>query len=266
MPIDYARTGMELVCDAIAGTASAFLVSPFVTVIDRSIIKQANGSEAFWVGMRKGFYELFTTPWRTVSRRDFLIVWGLYAGTYVAANCIETTMKAIGKDPELPKFFGAAAVNIFLCVRKDVIFTKIFSNVPIYRAYPTSSYLLFAIRDSMTVASAFNLPKLLSGKEAVTPEEKKKEKAIQVATPIITQILSAPIHLLALDLYNFKSSTSFARIARMTTNFPVTVAGRVARIGPAFGIGGIGNTEFRRELKRFTGTLSSPIPLIEKNL
>lgn len=45
-----------------AGGISGFLVSPFNTIVDRSVIENANGKTPLWRGVYNGLKSLFTQP------------------------------------------------------------------------------------------------------------------------------------------------------------------------------------------------------------
>ncbi|CAM9732604.1 unnamed protein product [Choristocarpus tenellus] len=64
--------------------------------------------------------------------------------------------------------------------------------------------------------------------------------------PAAVQFLSTPLHLLGLDLYNNPKNLPAQRVSFITREYAASVTARIARIGPAFGIGGVGNTAFRK--------------------
>ena len=70
----------------------------------------------------------------------------------------------------------------------------------------------------------------------------------QLLSPIMVQFASTPYHLLALDLYNRKGESWASRWAAIKAKYSATTALRIARIGPAFGIGGISNRIMREDL------------------
>jgi hypothetical protein len=54
--------GLCLLKDNFCGLLSALFVAPFCTIVDKSIIQNANGSVPLWKGVRNGLSELFFKP------------------------------------------------------------------------------------------------------------------------------------------------------------------------------------------------------------
>ncbi|PHJ24439.1 sequence orphan [Cystoisospora suis] len=185
----------RLTVDAVAAGLASFGVSPFVTVIDRSIVRNAAGVQTLRSSLSDGFRQLFTRPVQCFAGRDFRIVFGVYAGTYLGANSAVTLGHYFNQSEsktEVLKFIAATAANMYLCIRKDIIFAKLFgrsslpqtagasaeplggagSGVPsgtasqtvqkVVRAaprrFPLISTLLFVCRDCLTIAASFNAP------------------------------------------------------------------------------------------------------------
>jgi hypothetical protein len=46
----------------VAGLTSGFLVSPFNTIVDKSVIENANGKTPLWTGVYNGLKTLLTKP------------------------------------------------------------------------------------------------------------------------------------------------------------------------------------------------------------
>lgn len=70
----------------------------------------------------------------------------------------------------------------------------------------------------------------------------------QLVSPGLVQLFSTPIHILGLDLYNHPASSCRARLRVVKSSFMPAIVMRVARIGVAFGVGGLGNTSIRNKL------------------
>lgn len=140
---------------------SSFAVAPFITLIDRSIFENASGRRSMGASIKDGLRELFTKPWRAFARPEFRLIWGVYMGTYIVANGVESYCKYNDINPELPKFIFVSAANMSLSVLKDKALTKMFGQTA-PKALPLLSYLLFFTRDSMTIAASFNAPRYLS--------------------------------------------------------------------------------------------------------
>ena len=76
------------------------------------------------------------------------------------------------------------------------------------RPVPKKSLALFTVRDAATVATSFVFPKpvgkILKDKFPNLTDEEARAAA-QLICPVTVQAFTAPIHLLALDLYNRES-------------------------------------------------------------
>ena len=67
----------------------------------------------------------------------------------------------------------------------------------------------------------------------------------QIVTPCSMQILSTPLHLFGLDLYNREDISNKDRIQFIQKEYFKTTLARMARIFPAYGIGGVINKNIR---------------------
>lgn len=75
--------------------------------------------------------------------------------------------------------------------------------------------------------------------------------AAQLLVPILSQLVATPVHLLGLDLYSSPGRGARGeRAGRIRRALVGTTAVRCARIVPAFGVGGIVNTELRGWFRR----------------
>ena len=106
---------------------------------------------------------------------------------------------------------------------------------------------LFATRDTMTILASFTLPGILSTKMQDSGYTKGTSDVLsQLLTPVSMQILSTPLHLLGLNLYNREVATSQERIKFIGQEYVKTTLARMARIFPAFGVGGVINKSVRK--------------------
>jgi hypothetical protein len=153
---------------------------------------------------------------------------------------------------DFPKFALTSATNVSLSILKDRAFAKMFkvNNTQPVR-FPPASLGLFGVRDSLTILASFTLPpkitpifQHLTGLSAST-----SSTICQLATPLSIQLLSVPMHLYALDLYNKPVSSNQLRLEFIKREYTKTVLARWARILPAFGIGGVLNTKLLNVLK-----------------
>lgn len=73
--------------------------------------------------------------------------------------------------------------------------------------------------------------------------------AAQFVAPAAVQLISTPLHLLGLDLYNRDGAVGWKERARkVRVDWLKSSFARMARIVPAFGVGGVVNTGVRKSL------------------
>jgi hypothetical protein len=183
----------------------------------------------------------------------------LYTGTYLTANSIDTASSTVKRTAYsstthgTSKFAATSLANLSLCLWKDTHFTKLFSPVAA-RPVPAPTYLLFTLRDSLTIFASFNVPPVLAPKLPMhlLPEFMRglrSESVAQFIAPAAVQVLSTPMHLLGLDLYNRSGSTSMReRWTMVRKAWAISCLARLGRIVPAFGVGGVVNASMRRKL------------------
>ncbi|CAN0003017.1 unnamed protein product [Choristocarpus tenellus] len=116
--VHKAGAGPLYAADAAAALSSSFLVSPFICIVDRSIMQNASGAMKMGDSVRAGLKELFTKPHVFLRRPEFAMIWGVYASTYITANYIMTTCERKGVEASWPKFIGTTAVNMTSCISK----------------------------------------------------------------------------------------------------------------------------------------------------
>jgi hypothetical protein len=100
------------------------------------------------------------------------------------------------------------------------------------------------------MASAFTLPPILGKKieENMNISADNALRIAQISTPVLTQIVATPFHLLGLSLYNRPSISMEERLTQIKKICFETTILRMLRFLPAFGIGGVINIELRKYL------------------
>ncbi|GMF21408.1 unnamed protein product [Phytophthora fragariaefolia] len=249
-PHGPATLAKQLVADTLAAMAASLGVAPFITIVDRAIIENASGARPLGRGLKELSVEFLKHPLRFVGKREFHLIFGLYTATYVTANVVDSVCEYAEADNQMPKFIGTTAVNMSLCIAKDRAFARMFGVIA-PAAFPLTSIGLFAVRDSMTCAASFNAPKVLAKKieDNGVMDKATAGTFAQLVCPAAVQFVSTPLHLLGLDLYNNKGHAVAKRVSFVQREYVKSVFARVGRIGPAFGIGGVGNTYFRNTLR-----------------
>jgi hypothetical protein len=188
----------------------------------------------------------------------------LYGGTYLTANTLDTTTATVQNRPAThvtsgtAKFAASSAANVGLCIYKDQVFVRLFGPKGVApRPVGMASYALFTLRDCMTIFASFNVPPILGPwvNSKMSEDMAKKVSGLTIAqfcAPAAVQLVSTPLHLLGLDLYNRPGARPVVswgeRWAAVRKNWAISAAARICRIVPAFGIGGVVNTKVRRSL------------------
>ena len=188
-------------------------------------------------------------------------------GTYATANSIDTITNVVRSSPATQvnasssKFVGTAVVSTALTVYKDSRMAQCLGAPSLRGATPLATYCLFTARDAITIFASFNLPTLLAPNLARLPPtvkarlgrvletESGRFKTAQFLLPAAVQLVTTPIHLLGLDLYNRRDRVGVAsRYTRIVKDAALAVPARMVRIIPAFGMGGVINASTRRRL------------------
>ena len=232
------------------------------TVFHRAIIENASGRVSLRNSLSSSFQSLITRPHIFLTSRPFILIYCLYFGTYATANTVDTLSSTVhNKNPSTTtagpqKFLATTSVNMSLCLYKDSQYTRLFghrmspSTFP-KRPVPLASYALFALRDSMTVFASFNLPPLIAPLLPLSQGVEKqisRASAAQFLAPAGIQLFSTPLHLWGLDLYNRPGMRWNQRLARVSRDWIGTSVARMARVVPAFGVGGVVNGRLRKKL------------------
>ncbi|ORY65159.1 uncharacterized protein BCR38DRAFT_432030 [Pseudomassariella vexata] len=254
--------GLRLATDFVSASVAASMVAPLIAIIDRSIMENASGRQTIAQSFRNSFQTLLLRPQTMLFSKPVALIFAVYGGTYLTANTLDTATSTLHNKPAphvtsgIFKFASSSAANIGICIYKDQVFVKLFGPTGPPRPVSLPSYALFTLRDCMTIFASFNVPPLLGpALTARMSDEMQKrvsgQTVAQFAAPALVQLFSTPLHLLGLDLYNRPGATGMgweSRWAAVRKNWAVSVAARVCRIVPAFGIGGTVNFKVRGNL------------------
>ena len=224
-------------------------------------IENASGRLPLRASFVSSLGTLFTRPHLFLSSRPFLLISALYFGTYATANTIDTISSTIRcQSPSTTtagpaKFLATSSINMSLCLYKDNQFTKMFgaqnSTLTPPRSVPLSSFALFALRDSLTIFASFNLPPLVAPLLPLSETVEKqmsRASAAQFLAPAGIQLLSTPLHLWGLDMYNRPGMAWRSRVGRVGRDWLGSSFARMGRIVPAFGVGGVVNGGVRKSM------------------
>lgn len=231
---------------------------------NRSIVQKAATGAGISQSLLTASKSALLRPHKFLTSKPFLLIFALYYSTYFTANTIDTltstieNKKADNVSAGPTKFAATSTVNMSMCVYKDSQFAKMFGASGSPSRIPKISYALFAFRDSLTIFASFNLPTIIAPRLAELPPEVKNKfsrilsaesgrtNTAQFIAPAAMQIFSTPIHLLGLDLFNRQGKLGFSeRALQITKNWAVCTIARMGRIVPAFGVGGVVNSQMR---------------------
>lgn len=236
--------------------AASVLVSPMVSIIDKCIVQDISSGGQFMKAIGVATKEMFSSPRAFFGGLSFRLTVAVYFGTYAVANLSEMflDMKKIEGYEERKgyKVAASAVANIGLLAWRDSIFAREFSSNKPKHPTPMRTIGLFAARDASTMyATFYAAPKAadyLTENHGV--EKYTAEFSMALAIPVTTQVLTAPLHIHAMDFYNNPGASSAARFAAIKQEFGTVAFARGFRILPAFGIGSFSNNRFREYMIR----------------
>ncbi|KAF4126499.1 hypothetical protein GMORB2_0235 [Geosmithia morbida] len=258
------KLGLRLGFDAISAACAGALVAPVIYIIDKSIMENASGRQTLVSSIKSSLRQLVTHPRSTLLSKPTGLIFLLYGGTYLTANALDTATSTLKSERAshvtsgTAKFAASSAANIGLCIYKDQVFVRMFGPpgaVP--RPVPSISYALFTLRDCLTIFASFNLPPLLGPilDERLSDRVRRHVSGMscaQFAAPAAVQVISTPLHLLGLDMYNRPSGSGAPswsdRWAQVKGTWAPSTLARMCRIIPAFGVGGVVNRSVRENL------------------
>ncbi|KAI1853144.1 hypothetical protein JX265_011425 [Neoarthrinium moseri] len=251
--------GLRLAADFASAACAASMVAPLISVIDRSIMENASGRQTMSQALKSVLGTLLTRPHTLLFSKPVALIFMVYGGTYLTANTLDTATSTLHNKPASHvaagplKFASGSAANVGIGIYKDQVYVKLFGPSGPPRPVPLPSYVLFTLRDCMTIFASFNVPPLLgpvlsARMSAELQKQVSGQTLAQFAAPAAVQLFSTPLHLLGLDLYNRPAQTWAERLAAVRKNWAVSVAARVCRIVPAFGFGGTVNVKVRKNL------------------
>ncbi|KAJ4247414.1 hypothetical protein NW762_013089 [Fusarium torreyae] len=258
--LEAQRRSIWKVCgiDFLSAACASALVSPWVTAIDIVVVRKAATGASLGATIRS-----FLSKPRMPPLGGIIIPFLVYFGTYSTANLCDS-MYAAANDLDvttitstMPKFLATTAVSTGLCVYKDGYFAKLLGTSAVKKAVPRRSFALFTARDAVTVFASFNMPSVLAPNlrqfsgvgplSSLVNSEEASLRTAQMIMPAAIQVVSTPIHLLGLDYNNRQERLPFyERVNAVRKLVYVATPLRMMRIIPAFGIGSVANTSFRR--------------------
>eukprot|EP01025_Chloroclados_australasicus_P044128 TRINITY_DN4757_c0_g1_i5.p1 TRINITY_DN4757_c0_g1~~TRINITY_DN4757_c0_g1_i5.p1 ORF type:complete len:314 (-),score=30.21 TRINITY_DN4757_c0_g1_i5:1451-2392(-) len=237
--------------DVCAASIAAFTASPFITIVDKSIVENASGKRKLIDSIIHSVKELMTRPWKFCQRREMWMIFGVYSTIYIAANTMESIESSQGMDMATTKLFSVAAASTIASIFKDSAYVQMFGTKP-PSPLPLASYAAFFVRDTLTIGAAFNLPKTvaLNAQQQSGWSQSTCYTVAQLTCPMAAQFAITPWHLLALDFYNRPEQRSWlGRADLIRREMWKSTVMRMCRIFPAYGVCGLSNKYLRQKLE-----------------
>ncbi|KAJ5300613.1 uncharacterized protein N7443_005615 [Penicillium atrosanguineum] len=248
------RLGELLAADTLVAAGSATLITPAVMIFDRLVVEKSFYNQPLLPAFRKHLWISLTQPSTFLTSRPALLVWSLYTATFATANASETLLEKVYPKVDhaiasMTTFASTFVVNSSVGIWKDADKPPPKTVRTIGRTkIPLATYSAFLLRDGLTIFGSFTLPSIVSTAipDSVASQDYLKILIAQLAIPASIQLISTPIHLFGLDLYNRPQvMPTKERLARISRDWVGASLLRMCRIIPAFGIGGFVNTEGR---------------------
>ena len=235
--------------EVIAGIVSGATVAPIVSVVDKAIFSNASGKATFTESFKESAMLVVKKPVQFFRGPSFLWIWAVYGATYIASNCSDRYARQKKVDPAMPVLVATSVTNIGMSVIKDRAFSRMYGTTA-PRPLPITSLGCYALRDFITVSASFTLvsPVAKSIEQSTGWSSSTSLLLSQLFCPLFAQLVNTPIFLYGMDLYNKPEATSTQRIEFIKAQYWKTWLSRIARIGPAFSIGGVVNRFLRQTL------------------
>lgn len=136
---------------------------------------------------------------------------------------------------------------------KDKFYASQFNGSMAATRIPIVTFGFWGLRDCTTISSSFILPNYVGGilQNHTEYDEDTAQTMSQIICPIAAQFVATPFHMLGLDYYNrplTNLSPAAAAMQRMKfqyENFSSIIIPRIARVAPAYCLGGVGNKYLR---------------------
>ena len=230
--------------DVLSGFFSSTFISPFMAVIHISIIK----SQIDKNNLKQSYKNVINEYNGKKFMKPYCIMNMVYSSTYITANITQTYCKKNNIDYNIPTLFFTSIVNMFMIAYKDKEYSKLLikknitgSNPVIKINFPIKSYLLFGMRDITTIFSSFVMKQDLVHKLEKYTSHNVADLSASFLLPISAQLISTPLHILAIDFYNNPNNNLNNRLQNIKKLYKNVCFGRMIRVIPAFGVGGFLN-------------------------
>lgn len=235
--------------EALCGIISGALVAPLVSIVDAAIFSNASGRASITESFKQSFAQAAKSPISFIRSPSVLWIFAVYSSTYISSNCTDRYARTHNLDVASTVLVATSFTNISMSVLKDRAYSRMYGVVA-PKPLPLISLACYAIRDFITCAASFTLVKPvalnLQGNFQVKPDTAVTMS--QLFCPIFAQLFNTPIFLYGMDKYNRPTASTPQRVQFISQQYLKTYLSRVARIGPAFSMGGVANRWLRQNL------------------
>ena len=256
-------TAAVFAADCATSAAVALAIAAPVTIIDYSIMMKVSGvAPSIRHGLKEGFSTLLLRPHHFFLRNPanqyaliYRVVAAVYGLTYLSSNIAKDAMESRGfGDNEINWARGivSGGVNTILTVFKDSFILRNLpmasSGAPAPKFVPMLSRVGFCVRDVVTCVAAFTLVPMFAqwlttvyhGDAAPAVASNKTVSALTV--PAAMQFFTTAMHIAAIRYQRTYPNPSWRDVSdSLRRDYMGSVAARIGRIIPAFGIGSLGN-------------------------
>lgn len=249
---------LRYLADITSGSLAALSITPIVNLVDSSVTSSQSGRLTVFNGLKTYCSFMVTRPIQYILQPTFGWSFIVYALTYSVNNLTETYCEIRKLNNFFPKLILVSSVNLIISLFKDAAFARFF-GVKLPTKVPLRSYLCWITRDVVAITNAFIVPerivKMINHHYSKHNKQAKYnvEHSVQMSIPLVNILMTTPVNLLGLDIYNFNQSKVINRAKRVFTNYPKVIPLTLCRMTSAYGIGGVSNLK----LKKFTNSLIS---------
>ena len=151
----------DLAADVISAGVAAFLVSPFMVVVDKAVAQNASGEQPLWNSFFRSCRDMTGRPLAFVRQPAFGYLYCTIGGTYLACNLFTTVEERRRVPHPVAKAGTMFVVNTTLSLWKDAAYAQLFGGK---KAAPVPYPALAAwwLRDLVGNSVIFVAPSIVS--------------------------------------------------------------------------------------------------------
>lgn len=235
-----------LMGDLVAAVGAALCATPLAMTVDVAVTKASSGDATVAQALFDGLSSLVTEPLTLIRSPTYKLVLFVALCTYASANLARAVCELyLDISPALPVLVCSTGANMMSSIYKDVRIAQILGKSVSSRPFPLSGYVFFLLRDVLANAGGFVFPLLLQPHLPQRMIGASAETMAQLLVPTMIQVVTSPLHLLGLLMYNspdFSASQHFAAVAAVYVS---VTSSRLIKGFCTYGLGGVSNIKIR---------------------